>query len=201
MDCPKGGFPSKRHNFIHDITDNWMTEVCKGVAVEPPLQPLNGEQFSYASAITDDNARADICAQGFWGNSSQRAFFDVRICNPTAQSYRNSSLEAVYRSQEREKRRQYEERINVVEMSSSTPLVFSIFGGMSKCTAVAYKRLADLLSVKRSETYSQVIPWIHININFALLRSSINAIRGYRSQQGRPAKPDSFTLANNECRP
>ena len=119
--------------------------------------PLSAEQFSYASAITDDNARADICAQGFWGNSSQMAFFDVRICNPTTQSFRNSSLEAVYRSQEREKRRQYEERINVAEMSSFTPLVFSIFGGMSKCTAVAYKRLADLLSVKRSETYSQVI--------------------------------------------
>ena len=201
MDCPKGGFPNKRHNLISDITANLMTEVCKGVAVEPPLQPLSGEQFSYASAITDDNARADICAQGFWGNSSQRAFFNVRICNPTAQSYRNSSLEAVYRSQEREKRRQYEERINVVEMSSFTPLVFSIFGGMRKCTAVAYKRLADLLSVKRSETYSQAISWIRININFALLRSSINAIRGYRSRQGRPAKPDSFTLANNECRP
>lgn len=201
MDCPKGGFPSKRHNLIRDITADWMTEVCDGVAVEPPLQPLSGEQFSYASAITDDNARSDICAQGFWGNGSQRAFFDVRICNPTAQSYRNSSLEAVYRSQERGKRRQYEERIREVEMSSFTPLVFSIFGGTSKSTAVAYKRLADLISVKRSEPYGQVISWIRIRINFALLKSSINAIRGYRSRQGRPVKPDSCTLANNVCRP
>ena len=100
--------------------DHLMTEVCEGVAIEPPLQPLNGERFSYTSAIIEDNARSDICAQGFWGNNSQRAFFDVRICNPTAQSYHNSSLEAVYRSQERGKHRQYEERVREVKMSSFT---------------------------------------------------------------------------------
>ena len=197
MDCPRGGFPSKRHNLIRDITANLMTEACEGVAIEPPLQPLSGKRFSCTSAITEDNARSDICAQGFRGNDSQRAFFDVRICNPTAQSYHNSSLEAVYQLQERGKRRQYEERIREVEMSSFTPLVFSIFGGMSKSTAAAYKHLADL---KRGEPYGQVISWICIKINFALLKSSINAIRGYRSRQGRPVKFDSFTLANNDCR-
>ena len=200
MDCPKGGFPSKHHNLIRDITANLMTEVCNGVAVEPLLQPLSGEKFSYVSTITDNHARSDICAQGFWGNGSQKAFFDVRICNPTAQSYCSSSLEAVYRSQERGKRRQYEERIREVEMSSFTPLVLSIFGGMSKSTLVAYKHLADLISAKWSEPYSQVISWIRVKINFALLKSSINAIRGYRSWLGRPFRFDSFILANNDCR-
>ena len=115
--------------------------------------------------------------KSFWAVVySQRAFFDVRICNPTAQSYLNSSLEAVYRSQERGKRRQYKECIREVEMSSFTPLVFSMFGGMSKSTAVAYKRLADLISVKQSEPYGQVImiSRIRIKINFALLKSSCN---------------------------
>ena len=154
MDCPTGGFPSRRHNLIRDFTANVMTEVCQGVAIEPHLQPLSGETFSHLTTITDDNARSDICAQGFWGSGTQRAFFDVRICNPTARSYRHSSLQAVYRSHERSKRRQYEERIRDVEMSSFTPLVFSIFGGMSKLTTVAYKRLADLLSAKRNEPYN-----------------------------------------------
>ena len=84
MDCPRGGFPSKRHNLIRDITGTLMTEVCVRVAIEPPLQPLNGKMFSYTSAIIEYNARSDICAQGFWGNDSQRAFFDVKLCNPTA---------------------------------------------------------------------------------------------------------------------
>ena len=38
---------------------------------------------------------------GFWGNQYQRAFFDVRVCNPNAQSYCNSSLKTVYEKQER----------------------------------------------------------------------------------------------------
>ena len=103
MDCPKGGFPSKRHNLVWDIMANLMSEVCDGVAIEPTLQPLSGESFSYSSAIMDDNAQSDICAQGFWGSGSQRAFFNVRICNPNARTHRNSSLEAVYRSQEETK--------------------------------------------------------------------------------------------------
>ena len=178
-----------------------MTEVCQGVAIEPSLQPLNGETFSYATTNIEDNARSDICAQGFWGSGgTQRAFFDVRICNPTARSYRHSSLQSVYRSQERLKCRQYEERIRDVEMSSFTCLVFSIFGGMSKLTAVVYKRLADLLSAKRREPYSQVILWLRIKINFILLKSAINAIRGYRSHRGKPCRLDSCMLINHLCR-
>ena len=103
MDCPRGGFPSKCYNLICDITDILMKEVCEGVAIELSLQPLSGETFSYTSAITEDNARSDICGQGIWDNDSQRAFFDVRICNPTAQSYCHPSLEAIYQSQKRGK--------------------------------------------------------------------------------------------------
>ena len=93
------------------------------------------------------------------------------------------------------------QRIRDVEMSSFTPLVFSIFGGMSKLTTVAYKRLADLLSAKRNEPYNQVISWIRIRINLILIRSAVNAIRGYRSRQGRPCRLDSCTLANSLCKP
>ena len=65
MDCPKGGFPSKHHNLIRDITANLMTEVCNEVAVEPLLQPLSGEKFSYVSAITDNHARSASACKVF----------------------------------------------------------------------------------------------------------------------------------------
>ena len=68
MDCPKEDFQANA-----TISSNLMTEACDGVAVEPLLQPLSGEQFSYTSAVTDDNAQSDICAQGFWGSCSQRS--------------------------------------------------------------------------------------------------------------------------------
>lgn len=74
MICHMEGFPTIRHNEIHDITASLLTEVCNNVATEPPLQPLSGESMTARSANTDDGARVDIRARGFW-NTSQDAFF------------------------------------------------------------------------------------------------------------------------------
>jgi len=43
--CPKGGFPSIRHNKIRELTARLLTEVCHEVAVEPHLQPITDEKF------------------------------------------------------------------------------------------------------------------------------------------------------------
>ena len=48
-------------------------------------------------------------------------------------TYSSTPLSSVYRRNEMEKRRCYEERIWVVEMGSFTPLVFSSSGGMGHC--------------------------------------------------------------------
>ena len=42
LSCPKGGFPSIRHNEIRDLTANLLTEVCNDVCIEPDLQPITG---------------------------------------------------------------------------------------------------------------------------------------------------------------
>ena len=62
LSCPKGGFPSIRHNEIRDITANLLTEVCNDVCIEPHLQSVNGEQLS---GNVEDGARLDIAANGF----------------------------------------------------------------------------------------------------------------------------------------
>ena len=46
LSCPKGGYPTIRHNEIRDFTAFLMTEVCHNVAVEPHLQPLTGESLN-----------------------------------------------------------------------------------------------------------------------------------------------------------
>ena len=74
LSCPKGAFPIQRHNEIRDITCSLLSEVSHDVTVEPTLQPLDEHTLRYASAITDNGARADIQAKGFWGNPHQRAF-------------------------------------------------------------------------------------------------------------------------------
>ena len=193
MNCHKGGFPTKRHNEVRDISAGFMSQVCYSVVVEPQLQPLSGENFTFASTHVDDEARSDICAPGFWGNGFQRAFFDIRVCNPNAQSYRNLNVQSVYKKQEQEKKRAYEERIRNVEMGTFTPLVFSIQGGSSRSTQITFKRMASLLADKQGDPYSQVINWIRYRLSFSLIRSSINAIRGSRTRAPIPFQcPLSF---------
>ena len=56
-----------------DITAEWLERVCHDVVIEPPLQPLTGENVVPATANRQDDARADIHARGFWGRR-QSAF-------------------------------------------------------------------------------------------------------------------------------
>ena len=41
---------------------------------------------------------------GFWGGRFEKAFIDVRVFNPSAQSNRHGSLSAIYRKHEQEKK-------------------------------------------------------------------------------------------------
>ncbi len=85
-----------------------------------------------------------IVAQSFWGQS---AFFDVRVFNPYAPCYRNSTQTQCYRKNELEKKRCYEERIREIEHGSFTPLVLSAAGGVGPAATIVYKR--SLISEKQ----------------------------------------------------
>ena len=53
------------------------------VVIEPPLQPLTGQNVIPATANRQHDARTDIHAYGFWGHW-QSAFFDVRFFHSNA---------------------------------------------------------------------------------------------------------------------
>ena len=84
-----GGFI--RHNEVRNITATLLSEVCHNVSIEPHLQPLTGEILSHYTANTEDNARLDVTACGFWRGRFEKAFFDVRVFNPSARSNIQSS--------------------------------------------------------------------------------------------------------------
>ena len=182
-----GGFPTIRHNEIRDLTANLMSEVCHDVCVEPSLQPVTGEILNGASAITEDGARLDIAANGFWGGRHERAYFDVRVFNPLAPSNRQP-LAACYRKHENIKKRAYEQRVREIEHGSFTPIVLSLTGGLGKAANLCYKRLASMIAAKQDLPYSSTISWIRCLLSFSLLRSAIQCIRGARSSRGRAAK-------------
>ena len=101
-----------------------LTEVCKGVCVEPQLQPLSGEMFNEKIRNKSDQARVDVSARGFW-LKGQVAFFDVRVFDTTAKRYVNQELRKSFEVNIKEKKKQYNERILQVEHGSFTPLVMS----------------------------------------------------------------------------
>jgi hypothetical protein len=199
LSCPKGAFPTCRHNELRDITATVLSEVCPDVCIEPILQPVDGFVPRYASANTEDNARVDVRVKGFWGSDHQSTFLDVKVFNPSALSYRNTQPASCYIHHERIKKRNYEQRINEIEHGSFTPLIFSTSGGMGKAASIFYKRLGGMLAEKRHQPYSNCMRWLRCHLNFSLLRSSIMCLRGSRS--GRfPCTPDSLRLATSECR-
>ena len=195
LSCPRGGFPTIRHNEIRDITANLLSEVCSNVRVELELQEVTTEEFSGQSAITTNGARLDIAANGFWGGGFERTFLDVRVFNPHAPSNRNTTIERCYRKHEMEKKRAYAQRIREVEHSSFIPLVLSASGGFARESTNFYKRLASRLADKWHQPYNLTMSWLRCTISFALLRSAIQCIRGARSSRGHPILPVDLVIA------
>ena len=105
------------------------------------------------------NAHLDIHARGFW-ERQRFAFFDVRVCHPNADSYRDLTPKQIYKNHENEKKRQYAESVMEIEQGTFTPLVFATTGGMADECVKYHSRLAEVIADKKGESYSSAISWI-----------------------------------------
>ncbi len=158
-----------RQNEVRDITASLLTEVCHAVTIKPHLQSLSGGSFSHCSAITEDGAHLDVAMYRFWGGRFEKAFVDVLVFNPSAQSNCNGPLSSVYRRHEQEKRRLYDQRVREVMRATFTPLMLSTTGGMGRvcCTLFVYVKLhvhvfqGLLLHVYTMYTYKALQLYIH----------------------------------------
>ena len=163
MVCKKGGFIIQRHNELR----------------EPQLQDVTGEQLSSGSNLAKE-ARLDIHARGFW-EEHQSAFFDIRVCHPNAESYKQMEPKHIYRLHENEKKRSYSRRVLDIEHGSFTPLLFTSTGGMGPECLRFHSRVSELIANKKGEHYSRTISWIRARTSFALLRSALICLRGSRT--------------------
>ena len=169
MICMRGGFVIQRRNELRDLEAELLNMVCKDVATEPLLQDVEGEQLTRGSNKAQDT-RLDIHARGFW-EPQRSAFFDVRVCHPNAESYRDLEPQQIYLLHENEKKPQYSSRVLDIEHGTFTPLIFTTTGGMGK----------QLIAIKKGEDYAKTISWIRARISFALLRSALICLRGSRT--------------------
>ena len=181
MICQRGGLVIQRHNEIRDLEAELLDMVCYDVAIEPTLQPLAGEELN-RGANTAADARLDVHCRGFW-ERQRAAFFDIRVCHPNADSYKELSPKQIYKLHEDEKKRKYASRIIEVENGTFTPLVFTTTGGMSQECQRYHSRLAELISSKKQENYATTITWIRTKVSFAILRTALVCLRGTRSRR------------------
>ena len=123
--------------------------------IEPTLQQLTGESLHEKTANVTEEARVDIAARGFW-ISGQRAFFDIRVLNPMAQRHGSQELTKAYNINEREKERQYNERILEVEHCLFTPLVMTALSGMVTEVSKFYSRLSEPIALNCKERHSVI---------------------------------------------
>ena len=176
LNCKRGGFVIMRHNNVRDFETNLLAQVRTDVEKEPPLQPLSGETVAGA---TEDGARPDIRARGFW-RPVQNAFFDVLLTNLNAPSQAHLSPEKIFAKHEAAKKRKYNDRIMNVEHGTFTPLVFSLNGVMAPECARFHKHLASKIATKTEQRYSSVMNMIRTKLSFMILRACLMGVRGSR---------------------
>ena len=75
----------------HPCEADFMKQVCADVKVEPELILIAAEIASGNNAV---KARLDISARGVWA-LYQKAFFDIRVTHPNAESHMRKSLETL----------------------------------------------------------------------------------------------------------
>ncbi|CAH3043450.1 unnamed protein product [Porites evermanni] len=182
--------------------------MCRNVETEPLLQPLDNEVFNLQSTVTSREARLDMKAGGFW-TPGVTALFDVRVTHVNSRSNQGKFTATIFKEQENEKKRKYNQRVMDVEMGTLTPLVFGTNGGMGLDCQNFLRTLANKLSTKNDEPYASVISWLRIQLSFflvffcrlnytvtfATLRTVHRCVRGSRYPFKLREVSEDFTLA------
>ena len=84
---------------------------------------------------------------------------------------------------EKAKMREYRERIRDDEHADFNPLVFTTMGAMAPQCQIVVKKLAEKLNEKQGTNQSVVTGWLRVRLSFALLRTSLQCIRGTRRKK------------------
>ena len=155
---------------------------------QPPTQQQQQQrqqQQQQATTITSDEKRADISCYGFFTRGKD-CLFDIRITNTDARSYRNKCPSKVIADQEKEKKDKYLDTCHELR-KDFVPLVYSVDGMAGKEARAAEKRLASALAKKWKRPYSQMVQYVKMRMNIAIVRSNSLLLRGSRDRA--PTRP------------
>ena len=129
LSCKKCGFVSLRHNHLRKITAKLIDQECYGIRIEAAFQIITDKEFDSRSMIVWDEARMGISTRGF-STKYQTKYIDVKVFDPNAKRYESKSLQQYYRTNEMEKKQNYNKRNSPGWKWKLTPLVSLINGGI-----------------------------------------------------------------------
>ena len=174
LSCMKGGLVKQGHDNLRDECIKLSEMAWGGVTSEPLIKEESGR--------CKEELRADFCVRGVW-EGNRTAFFDNRILDADAKCRleRNISWKTALKSAAEEKKRKYR---NVCEdiRSSFTPLVITIDGCLHREFEAFLKRLAARLASKWKSSFSYVLGWVKVRIQFALIKATDLRLRGTRKR-------------------
>ena len=119
----KGDFVAQRHDGIQSILTSLLSKVCNDVDVKPHLLPIDSDVLNPRSTVTSPEVRLDIKAGSFWSRG-ETAFFDVCRTYVNSTCNQNKSTESIFLEYEKDKKRNYQQRVIEVEMGFPPPLLF-----------------------------------------------------------------------------
>ena len=141
--------------------------------------------------------RGDVGYIGFWRSGRETTIFDIRVTDTDAKSYLPTEVSKVLERQEKEKKGKY--LTSCLEMRKDfTPLVYSVDGVAGREARSAEKRLASMLADKWKQQYSQIVYYVRVRMQIALVRSTSLLIRGSRNHRGHcfHSTPDGSALSD-----
>ena len=201
LSCKKGGLVHARHDELRNALHNMCCEATSSsrCSREPKIhmRAHHGRQraprgTSTPTAIPPQTPntteeRGDVGCFGFWADGRE-TIFDLRVTDTDAKSYLPIEVSKVLARQEKEKKGKYLNSCHEMR-KDFTPMVYSVDGVAGREARSAEKRLAILLAAKWKRQYSQVVYFVRVRMQIALVRSTSLLIRGTRNHQGHNYRP------------
>ena len=189
LTCATGRFIITRHNDVRDYLGHLLNEVCADVSIETHLVQVTKDETT--SMNREDAARPDIGARLL--TTQPASVLRHSRLHANAQSNISRNIEETFSDHEREKARQYCERIVNAEHGSFTPIYFSTHGVYSQLTSQFIYQLAKLIAQKRNICCWESKSWLNSKLSNLVARLPILCIRG--SKKIRPPNTEDISIA------
>jgi hypothetical protein len=171
--CKKGGLITRRHNEVCRAAGEIIGLLHRGVEYEPVIREADVQTGEKALV-------ADIKIRGLW-RRQRDALLDIRVTDTDAPSYLKRPVCKILEAEETQKNTKYHKAAEE-RKTDFAPIVISTDGAWAAQSKEVFKRVASGLAQKWEKTYGEVISWVRVRMQFAVIRATSMCIRGARTR-------------------